>query len=79
MALGGGRAGVGTLFLELLEAEFVVFLHFACLILHLQNHEGKLLDLAGELAYLLLKLADTRIGRLDTVHKAALHGRLHCG
>src|SRR5690606_21548428 len=47
-----------------LEAQLVVFLHAAQLILHLQDLEVQLLDRARQLPHLLLELGDARIGRL---------------
>ena len=73
----GGGARVGPLgrragFLELLEAELVVFLHLAHLVLHLQNLEVELLELAVELADLLLELLHARVAGLRELDVARL-------
>ena len=52
------------LLLQLLEAELVVFLHLAHLLLHLQDLEVQFLDRAGQLADLLLERGDARIAGL---------------
>jgi hypothetical protein len=50
--------------LELLQAELVVLLLAAHLLLHLQKLEIQLLEPAGELAHLFLELENARIGDL---------------
>ena len=60
----GLRAGVGLLLLEFLEAELVVFLHLAHLLLHLQDLEVEFLDRAGQRADLLFQRGDARIAGL---------------
>ena len=63
---------------ELLEAELVVFLHLAHLLLHLQDLEVEFLDLAVHLPQLLFELRDARICRLRQLHDpaaSALSGR----
>src|SRR5690606_25671632 len=50
--------------LELLEAEFVILLHLAELLLQLQQEEIQFLHLPGQAADLLLQRLDARIGGL---------------
>ena len=69
-AVGLGAAGVGLL-LQFLEAELVVFLHLAHLLLHLQDLEVEFLDGAVERADLLLERGDARIAGLRHLHGPA--------
>ncbi|MCY0154660.1 hypothetical protein OEG86_23275 [Hoeflea alexandrii] len=74
--LGDRRAGISTLIaglLKLLEAELVVLLHLAHLLLHLQELESQLLDAAIQSADLLLELSDPehRISALRQDHRRA--------
>ena len=64
------RAGGASAAFHLLEAELVVFLHLAHLLLHLQDLEVQLLDGAGEPADLFLELGDARIGGLRQLRPA---------
>ena len=66
------RAGVGLLLLEFLEAELVVFLHLAHLLLHLQDLEVQFLDRAGERADLLFERGDARIAGLGELDRRFL-------
>ena len=67
------RTGITALiagFLKLLEAELVILLHLAHLLLHLQQLEAEFLDAAIEPTDLLLELADPvdRISGLSQNH-----------
>ena len=53
---------------QFLEAELVVFLHLAHLLLHLQDLEVEFLDGAGERAHLFFQRGDARIAGLRELH-----------
>jgi hypothetical protein len=81
------------LLLEFLQAELVVLLHLAHLLLHLQDLEVQLLDRAVQRPHLLLQRGDARIAACATLHldldvffrrhpadrPKARHGRLSAG
>jgi hypothetical protein len=70
---------IGFLFLELLEAEFVVFLHLPQLLLHLQDLEVEFLDGAAQLPDLLFESGDARIAHLGDTETVVRTGTKDAG